>query len=118
MPRRCGKSLPGHDRREPGAVWPDARNEGGNDLIVRPIAETGLLVRREAAADERTKPGIANPTSEPESAREKSGFPKKYLGVWQSLQLPRVTRYFPRSTSESAASASAHPPAKHDGERD
>ena len=36
-----------------------------------------------------------------------SGLPRKYPGVWQSLQPPIVTRYLPRSTAGSAAFAPA-----------
>src|SRR5207247_11276717 len=34
-----------------------------------------------------------------------SGFPKKYPGVWQSLQPPSATRYLPRVICESSAMA-------------
>ena len=28
-----------------------------------------------------------------------SGLPRKYPGVWQSMQPPKLTRYLPRATS-------------------
>src|ERR1700734_4257633 len=50
-------------------------------------------------------PGIANPTSEPPSMRDKSGLPRKEPGVWQSLQPPIVARDLPRAISLPSASA-------------
>src|SRR5205814_6273304 len=41
----------------------------------------------------------------PPRKRDMSGFPKKYPGVWQSLQPPSVTRYLPRVICESSAMA-------------
>ena len=47
-------------------------------------------------------PGIAKPTSDPPWNLVMSGLPKKLPGVWQSVQLPKVTRYLPRATAELA----------------
>src|SRR5215469_590292 len=49
--------------------------------------------------------GIAKPTSEPPRTFPASGLPKKLPGVWQSLQPAIVTRYLPRATCWSAATA-------------
>ena len=55
LPVEMGEILPRHDRREHAAVRADSGGEGGDDLVVGPGAEAGLLVGRQVAADERAQ---------------------------------------------------------------
>lgn len=97
--------MPRHDWRKEAAIRPLPGLKRSHDLFPGPAADAGLLVRRNVAADEDTLPGISKPTSDPPRNRELSGFPKKYPGVWQSLQPPIVTRYSPRAVCASSAAA-------------
>src|SRR6476620_6418278 len=63
-----------------------------------PVSLSGVMFRPGKAP----RPGISNATSEPPKYFVMSGLPKKYPGVWQSLQPPKVTRYLPRSIADSA----------------
>ena len=98
--------VPGHDRRQrsgrpaacrsgspsrsaPGVHWP------------MPVSLSGVML----GPTKTPRPGISKPTSEPPRKRDGSGRPKKYPGVWQSLQPLIVTRYLPRAIWRSSAMA-------------
>lgn len=99
------KCVPRHDRRQHAAVGALPGLNGSHNLLPSPAADAGLLVGRDVATDENTLPGNFEATSDPPRKRELSGFPKKYPGVWQSLQPPIVTRYSPRAIAGSSAAA-------------
>ncbi len=66
-----------------------------------PVSLSGVILR----ATKTAVAGISKPTSEPPRKRDMSGLPKKYPGVWQSLQPLIVTRYLPRAIWGSSARA-------------
>src|SRR5215211_5216211 len=84
----------GASTRPPGR-WPlvIAATISSVDHLPRPVSWSGVRL----GPWNTPRPGISNPTSEPPRKRAMSGLPKKYPGVWQSLQPPNVTRYLPRS---------------------
>ena len=69
--------LPWHDRSKPSSIRPDACGDGGNDLIVGPIAKPCLLVRREIAADEGAEAWNGKSDIGARERGEKSGLPRK-----------------------------------------
>ena len=94
--------------RMPGIVGASSRPSGrlplvtavtisSSDHLPIPVSRSGVRF----GPWNTPRPGISNPTSEPPRKRARSGLPKKYPGVWQSLQLPKVTRYLPRLICKS-----------------
>ncbi len=69
--------------------------------LPRPVALSGVRL----GATNTPRGGMPKPTSEPPRNLLLSALPRKCPGVWQSVQLPMVTRYLPRATSCASAAA-------------
>src|SRR5579863_6848837 len=82
-------------RMRPSGVWPlvSAVTICAGVHLPRPVALSGVRL----GPTKTPRLGMPNPTSEPPRYRVMSGLPKKYPGVWQSLQPLVVTRYLPRA---------------------
>ena len=55
VPGEFSKGTPRHDRGKYAAIRSHARLQGGHDLLARPSAETGFLIRRQVWPDKHTK---------------------------------------------------------------
>src|SRR6266849_2969967 len=76
--REVRQGMPGHDRRQRTAIRPLSGLKRRHDLLRCPVADSGVLVRRDVSPGERTETRNLERHVRPAEDFAISGLPKKY----------------------------------------